>query len=336
MYHTRVKGTYYEMGYKYGTMLYKHGFRVPEQSTERLDFGTRCEKEVERIFPEILEEIRGFAKACRTPYEQLAAFVLSVGAVKPKPTTCSVFAAFDGSDIIFGRNYDFYYSFKDKIESYLTCPKDGYWSLGQSDIFIGREDGINEKGLAIGMTAVKPKVIKPGINFAIATRYILDKYDTVEEALQFLSGVHFLTANNYLLTDKDGRMAVVEASPDKVRLRRPEEGTSFLVCTNHFMHSEMLAIENKQERPLDSVNRYTAIYDALKLQKGKIDARLAEKILSNHSGYVCSHVDSIQLGTLWSVVATLKNLQIFRAEGHPCKTKYKQDLRLKKALQNRQ
>lgn len=293
-------------------------------------------KKVERVFPEILEEIRGFAKACRTPYGQLAAFVLTVGAFKPKPTTCSVFAAFNGSDVIFGRNYDFYYSFKDKIESYLTCPKDGYWSLGQSDIFVGREDGISEKGLAIGMTAVEPKVIRPGINFAIATRYVLDKCAAVEEALKVLSGVHFLTANNYLLADKDGSMAVVEASPDKVRVRKPEEGNPFMVCTNHFMHSEMLDMENKQERPPDSVNRFTAIYNALKQQKGKVDAKTAEKILSNHSGYVCSHVDSIQLGTLWSVVATLKNLQIFRAEGHPCRTKYKQDLRLNKALLIRQ
>jgi predicted choloylglycine hydrolase len=246
VYHTRVKGTYYEMGYKYGITLYTHGFRVPEQPTEKLNFGTKCEKEVERIFPEILEEIRGFAKACRTSYEQLAAFVLGVGAFKPKPTTCSIFATFTGSDVIFGRNYDFYYSFKDKIESYLTCPKDCYWSLGQSDIFVGREDGINEKSLAIGMTAVEPKVIKPGINFAIATRYVLDKCATVEEALKVLLGMHFLTANNYLLADKDSNMAVVEASPDKVRVRRPQEGNPFVVCTNHFIHSEMLGTETNR------------------------------------------------------------------------------------------
>jgi len=336
VYHTRVKGTYYEMGYKYGTMLYKHGFRVPEQSNEKLDFGIRCEKEAERIFPETLEEIHGFAEACHTLYEQLATFILSVGAFKPKPTTCSVFAAFDGSDIVFGRNYDFYYSFKDKIESYLTCPKGGYWSLGQSDIFVGREDGINEKGLAIGMTAVEPRVIKPGMSFAIATRYVLDKCATVEEALEVLLGMHFLTANNYLLADKNGSVAVVEASPDKVRVRRPGENGSFLACTNHFVHSEMLAMENKQARPPDSVLRYNAIYNALKQQKEKNDTKSAEKILSSHNGYVCSHIDNIQLGTLWSVVATPKNLQIFRAEGHPCRTKYKQDLRLNKALQTRQ
>jgi hypothetical protein len=80
MFHTRVKGTYYEMGYSYGTNLYKHGFRVPEQSTQKLEFGDKCEKEVRQFFPEILEEIRGFAAACHASYEQLTALVLCVGA----------------------------------------------------------------------------------------------------------------------------------------------------------------------------------------------------------------------------------------------------------------
>jgi hypothetical protein len=47
---------------------------------------------------------------------------------------------------------------------------------------------------------------------------------------------------------------------------------------------------------------------------------------------VCSHQKNIHLGTLWSVIATLKNLRIFRAEGHPCRARYKEDNRLDKAL----
>jgi predicted choloylglycine hydrolase len=94
---------------------------------------------------------------------------------------CSVFAASTGSDVIFGRNYDFFSSFKKYTESYLTCPKDGYWSLGHTDIFIGREDGVNEKGLAIGMTGVEGKTVKPGISFCIALRCVLDKCANVKE-----------------------------------------------------------------------------------------------------------------------------------------------------------
>lgn len=334
MFHPRVKGTYYEMGYRYGSILYKRGFRISEQTTEKLDFGKRSEKEVKRVFPEILEEIRGFADACHASYKNLASVILSVGAFKTE-SKCSVFATSNGSDVVFGRNYDFYYSFKKHIESYLTCPRKGYWSVGHSDIFVGREDGINEEGLAMAITAVKEKIVKPGINFALAVRCVLDKCASVEEGVKTLSNANFSTTNNYLLVDKDGNMAVVEASPEKVRMRRPEESNSFIVCTNHFMHPEMLEKENRKERPEDSMDRYTTIYNALKQKEGKINLKAAQKILSNHSGYVCSHQKRIQLGTLWSVIAILKKLQIFRAEGHPCKTRYKLDARLNKAIRMR-
>jgi len=331
MFHPMVRGTYYEMGHRYGTILYKHGFRVPEQSSERLSLGKKCEKEVKRVFPQILEEIQGFADACHASYEHLSAFVLNVGAFKPN-VACSVFATFNGSDVVFGRNYDMYYRFKEHSESYLTRPKDGYCSVGNSDIFVGREDGVNEKGLAIGMTGVTPTEVKPGINFALATRCVLDKCANVGEGVKTLSDAHFLTTNSYLLADREGKMAVVEASPDKVMVRRPEESNHFIVCTNQFMLPEMTKMENQKERPPDSPHRYKAIYEAIRQRSGKIDVKTAQQILSDHTGYVCSHVESVQLGTLWSLIATLKKPQIFMAEGHPCRTKYKEDTRLNKAI----
>jgi hypothetical protein len=59
----------------------------------------------------------------------------------------------------------------------------------------------------------------------------------------------------------------------------------------------------------------------------------AQQIMSDHEGYVCSHQNNIKLGTLWSITAGLRNLDVFRAEGNPCRTTYKQDKRLRKAVQ---
>jgi len=332
MFHPRVEGSYYEMGYNYGANLHRHGFRAPEQTEEKLDFGRRSEEEAKKFFPEILEEVQGFADACHAPYEQLAALLLSVGCFEVEQSTCSIFTAFNGSDAVFGRNYDFYYSFKRHIEAYLTCPREGYWSLGHSDIFIGREDGVNEKGLAVGITGIRGKSVKPGVNFAVGTRHLLDRCSSVGEGVKALSGVQHSTTCTYLLADREGDMAVVEASPGRVRTRRPGEGDSFIVCTNHFLHPEMLEMENQKERPWDSETRYKTIYGMLKEQRGKIDVEGAQKILSNHSGYVCSHQKKIQLGTLWSVVATLKQPKVFRAEGHPCRARYREDMRLNEAI----
>ena len=337
MYHPVVKGTYYEMGKKYGAILYKHGFRIQEQSAEKLEFGKKSEKELERVFPEVLEEMRGFAEACHSSHEDMTAFMLGIGAFKVEPM-CSIFAASSNRDVVFGRNHDFFYSFKKYTESYLTCPEDGYISLGHSDVFIGREDGVNEKGLTIGMTGVPDIIIKPGVNFPLMTRYVLDKCASVEEAIKALSDAHFSSNSNYLLADRSGDLAVVEASPKKTLVRHAEKGDDFIVCTNHFVHPEMQEMEDQKAlsgSEWDTLPRYRAISNALKEHKSNVDVQTGEKILSDHGGYVCSHQRKIKLGTIWSVVATLKEPRIFRAEGHPCNTRFKEDTRLTKAILRR-
>lgn len=334
MFHPRLSGTYYNMGFQYGTILLRYGFKLQKQPNEKLAFARECEIEVKRVFPEVLEEIHGFAEACHFSYEQSSALILSVGAFKV-PSACSVFAASAGSDFLFGRNYDFYYRFKEHSESYLTQPSNGYCSVGNTDIFVGREDGVNEKGLAIGMTAVRPVDVRPGISFALLVRCILDKCVNTQEATKVLTSAHHVTANNYLVADREGNLAVVEACPSRWRVRKPAEESSFLLCTNHFIHSDMHDMENQRERPPDSVQRYTAIYKKLQQRNRKLTVKDAQNILSDHEGLVCSHIEEIQLGTLWSIIATLNKPLVYMAEGHPCRTKYKLDVRLSKALQRR-
>jgi len=335
MYHPRVRGSYYEMGQHYGAVLYKHGFRLRAQSEEKLDFAGKSEPEVKSFFPEILDEIRGFAEGCHASFLDMEAFMLTIGAFKPQPA-CSSFAVSGGSDVIFGRNYDFYYNFKKFTESYLTVPDGGFVSLSHSDVFIGREDGINENGLAVAMTGVSEKSIKPGVGFVLAVRHVLDKCSNVKEATRSLTMMHSSTTTNFLLADRSGSMAVIEASPDKSLVREPTHGQSFIICTNHFVLPEMRPYENLKRRRKensDTLQRYQTLHDSLRLIRGKINMEIAQELLSDHTGHVCSHQEN--MGTLWSIAAELKNLKVLRAEGNPCRTKYKEDKRLKRALQKK-
>jgi predicted choloylglycine hydrolase len=323
------------MGRKYGAVLYKHGFRVSAQQKEKLEFAAKSESEVKRVFPEILEEIRGFAEGCHASYDDMASFMMTIGAFRPQPM-CSSFAAFNGSDTIFGRNYDFFYSFQKYTESCLTKPQGAFISLGDSDVFIGREDGINENGLAIAMTGVCEKKVKPGVSFVLAVRLVLDKCVNVKEAAKSLLDMHALANANFLLADKSGDMAVAEVSPDKVVIRKPKNDEKFIVCTNHFVLPEMQQYEDSERRNgknWDTIPRYNAIYEGARNAGRKMNLEMAQKIMSDHTGYVCSHQSNINLGTLWSITASLKNLDVFRAEGNPCQTKYREDQRLRKAVQ---
>jgi predicted choloylglycine hydrolase len=332
MYHPRLRGTYHEMGKKYGTALRKHGFKLPEVDEEALTLGMKCEAEVKDIFPEVLDEVRGFAEAIKEPYETLAAFILTVG--YRKPMACSAFASATNSTIIFGRNYDFFYRFAKYCESYLTRPKGAYASIGNTDIFVGREDGVNEKGLAVSIHYVAAQLGAPGINFPIAVRFMLDKCANTAEAVNFLTHEKFLTANNYLIADRSGDLAVVEASPAKVRVRRSEPGEPFIAATNHFLHPEMKSFEDVAKRDPDSEMRYNTIMGSLREVRGHVTEGIAKRILSNHEGRVCSHLDYIKLGTLWSQIIDLKRLTILRAEGQPCRTKYRPDKRLPAKFDN--
>ncbi|HXX72811.1 MAG TPA: C45 family peptidase [Candidatus Acidoferrales bacterium] len=326
MLHPRLRGTYHQMGAKYGVPLRKHGFKLPDVGEEALRLGMQCEVEVKRVFPEILDEVRGLSEALNEPYEKVAAFILTIGF--GKPVACSSFASAYDSKVVFGRNYDFYYRFAKYCESYLTRPKGAHASLGNTDVFLGREDGLNEKGVGISMHFVSAQLGAPGVNFPVAVRYVLDKCATTAEAVDFLAHTKFLTANNYLIADTSGDMAVVEACPAGVRVRRPEGGERYIVATNHFVHPEMKAFEDVTKRDPDSETRYTTIIRDLREVHGRVTESIAKRILSNHEGKVCSHIEYVGLGTLWSQISDLNTLTVLRAEGQPCKNKYHPDKRL--------
>jgi predicted choloylglycine hydrolase len=187
---------------------------------------------------------------------------------------------------------------------------------------------VNEKGLAISIHFVSAQLGAPGINFPIAVRYVLDKCSDTTEAVDFLTCVKFLTANNYLIADKSGGMAVVEACPARAQVRHSENGEKFIVATNHFVHSEMKQFEDVAKRDPDSEIRYSTILRNLREVRGRVTGSIAKRILSGHEGRVCSHLDYVKLGTLWSQIVDLQKFTVLRAEGQPCKTKYRTDKRL--------
>ena len=87
-----------------------------------------------------------------------------------------------------GRNYDMFYWLKQEATSFFTHPTGSYMSLGQSDIFVGREDGVNERGLGVAMSGIT-SYFEPGVSFWISLRYILDKFCDVEHAVDYLEEV---------------------------------------------------------------------------------------------------------------------------------------------------
>lgn len=326
MYHPRLKGDYYEMGFHYGEILYKSGQDFNNYITltnEQISFGEKAIKLYEELLPNIMQEVKGLSIGSRTDYFKMATWLITMygfGDVKG----CTCFAFNDNGKTILCRNSDMYPSLKKTSESVLYMPKDSYKFLGNTTSFIQIEDGINECGLAVGLNFLLTKNYKIGINSGFLIRAILEKCKNTFDAIEFIKSMPLCSTQNIILADKDGNLAVVECSPNKVIVRENED---FIVSSNHFvskdMNEEYLKVEDNWYLTND---RYNTCYDNLKsINK---DTNFAIMLASGKKGFICQYDKKLNFDTLWSSIYETKSLQILRAEGNPSKTSYKEDTRL--------
>lgn len=335
MYHPRLKGSHYDMGYKYGDILYKGGISfesVINLSEEQLQFGVESIEICKDVYPEILEEIKGFTDGLRYSFEKFACFLISAG-VFDYNYGCTCFCMKNENEVIFARNHDMFTELRKNTESVLCQPENGYTFLGQGDALIGKEEGINEHGLAVGFTYVRPKQHKPGLSFLFIIRYLIEKCANVEEALREFNKIPVASSQNILLVDKSGDMAVIESCSEKYIVRRPENNENFLAISNNFTHPDMLEYDGSPELNwYHSQTRYETAVNALKTGEKDYSLDYAKKILSGELGFICQYERKLKFDTLWSSLARLNDLKIYRAEGNPRKTKFSKETRLDWAM----
>jgi predicted choloylglycine hydrolase len=320
---SNLKGTYYQMGLEQGRILRSVGFVPPPISQAKREFAKACESAVQQYIPELLEELQGIADGGGFEADLVNGLVLTLDA---KPA-CSVLAVSgrhtaDGKTL-FGRNYDFYTSFRDFSALYRTYPDRALASLGCSDIFVGREDGVNEAGLTIAMTFVGYESDQPGVMFHLAVRAVLDRCHSVQEAVALLESVPHMRNNNYLVAGVDGQIAIVEAGPENVTTIYPAEG--FAAITNHFQFSPY---EQIRRRPTNSEPHLRNLKEWFNKREGNISRDNVKEVLSDpEKGVFCTHYQekkgSEPIVTLWSWTATLGERNMYLAEGKPDKGAYR-------------
>jgi predicted choloylglycine hydrolase len=331
MYHPRFKGTHYDMGYKYGRLMQKHNAHISEidrLTDEKKLFGGKCIALCREIYPEVIYEMQGLADGMEISFNDFAGWIFCIYCYEYQHG-CTCFAFKDDRTIIFGRNSDFFTKIKKACESALYSPDRGHRFIGNSTAMVQMEDGYNEHGLAIGLTYIFPRVIKPGLNAGILLRYILEKCRTVQEALEALRTLPISSSQTFTMVDKSGAMAVVECNCEKIIMIEPEADEHFVVSANNFVSPEMQGYERLCW--VDAKERYNVARHALQT-RDNYSFELAQEILGGKHGFMCQY-ESRKYGfdTLWSTVYDLSNDRIFRAEGNPSKTAFKEDFRLRKA-----
>lgn len=279
-------------------------------------FAEGCEKIVLQYTPAIVEEMHSFADAAQLSYDVLKSMMLSMPVQQNIPS-CSVVAVMpersaDGK-LVIGRNYDFTYGISwDSATTYTTYPADGHAHIGNSDIWIGREDGLNDAGLFVAMSATFLPGVQVGIPFWFIVRHLLEHCTTVDEALAWIQSIPHSQSRNYMLADA-GKAVVVEGSIEGVYVREPEDG--MLVMTNHPAHP-VLAAQNPF-RPDDSSIRY----DRLRTLRAPADSAITpddmQAALNDREHHVCAHgtVYGQPFGTIWSVTARPEDRYLAIAQG---------------------
>lgn len=332
MYHSRFRRTHYETGFNWGNLLFKRGKIIGNNHTfiitrQRRKFADKCIPIYEKYYPEILEEIKGLADGQRGKYKDFYTFLFSMYCFEFN-NHCTCFAFCDDENIIFARNSDFLVSLEHLYMNCLYKLDRAYAFNGNTTAFIEMEDGINEYGLAVGLTFIYPSAIKPGFNAGMLVRYILEKCKTIVEAIDFLQKVPIASQQTLTIIDSMGDMAVIECNCHNVKVIKPKRNGNFVVSSNEFNHNKMKCFNNYDVDSWNAGERYEVAYKALKENKDRFSFILARDILSGKYGFMCQYDRKKDADTVWSVIYDIKNREILRSEGNPARKKFKKDLRM--------
>lgn len=346
MYHLNLEGSHYEMGVKRGKLFRQYQTSFPLQLDNfQLEHGRCSEERLRAIFPEICEEIKGVSDTIGADYLSFASWMLCMGCcmynldhnIPAELRGCTAFACSAGGKILYGRNNDLPPRLRDSSRSELCAPKDGFRFYMTTSSFINGEEGLNEYGLAVAMTFVmtNPAKIRPGFNSCFIVRYLLEKASDTEHALSLLTALPIASNCNILLTDRSGRMAVVECAPSARNIREAKcSGYGCIVCTvNRFISDEMRPYDDTDGNDYDSCKRYQVVMDSFssgRLADGSIET--VERLLKGDYGFLCQYDDEPDFETVWSTVFDLEPLTIYRAEGDPRKNAFIRDNRLHQSL----
>jgi predicted choloylglycine hydrolase len=242
----QIRDSSYNIGYKLGKYIHNKPLLNVLESITRPEIDVESMKSIFLdLAPHLLEELEGFAYGLDISPEKSAAMFSGYDLPKTEAMGCSAMITKD----FYVRNYDFSPALYDGIFS-LVQPEAVFATAGYNLQMIGRHDGINQKGLVVGLHFVSNNGYTKGISPWTAVRMVLDKCATVNDAIGMLKEIPHSACYNFSIGDNKGSMAVVEASPEKVVVRR---GQTVLSCVNHFQDETLI---DKNRSSIDgSVNR---------------------------------------------------------------------------------
>jgi hypothetical protein len=149
----------------------------------------------------------------------------------------------------------------------------------------GVVSGMNRAGVSVtinGAPSSLPGEIATPV--AMVARDVLQKAHNLTEALEIIRRAKVFVSTLWLVGSRaDGKLVVVEKTPDVMQVREPEGDT--IVCANHFQTSGLKDAERNKVYidEATSVSRFTRMTELLQGARGTINAPRAVELLRDRN-----------------------------------------------------
>ncbi len=220
--HCVVEGTPYEAGRQLGE-IFKQDKEMIQFMSEPFNGEKLTEQQLSKVYrlfeelsPGLNEEMKGFADAVNVNSKDVVYYFVYL---QNASCTCSHISltpqVTDNGHSFLGRNYDFgWYDKPMLIETHIIGQ---YKQIGFGCQIFGRFDGINEHGLCVTTSAgvINPDYNEEGFVFPFIVRSILNRCQTVEEAVEYIDTLKIADYRNFMISDRFGDSVLIETAASK-------------------------------------------------------------------------------------------------------------------------
>lgn len=318
----KCHGTAKEVGKQRAIQMKSLGVYKPELyrqglTTNRIAYAKECVSIYETYDPSLLKELHALCDELNCDQDEVYGFLLGMYACSAD-VFCSCFAYVEDGQAYLGRNSDFMKLIKPYCLQEWIHIEGQYRYMGHSTAFIELEDGMNEHGFCIGLTFVRPKVVKPGFNAGLLVRYLLGHCKSVKEALSIIQTVPIGSSQTLTMADANGHIAVVECNCESIEVIT----SSHAVYATNAFHSDAMSMYRLEETvdDLRSEQRWMTLTTAF--QKQQINVTYAREVLQGKHGFLCQYPDWIPADTVWSTLYLPNEKELYFTDGNPKNTPY--------------
>lgn len=297
---------------------------------------------IEKLDPELLEELKGVAEGSEMRFEEIVALncrwelnyaYMPSTSRWTAPGGCTSYsitpeATKDGKTFV-GQNWDYKPGAKNS-RTILHIKQDK-----KPDIIMNTEAGIighkgfNSAGIGVCLNFIRSEkdAFQPGLPVWIKVRSILNS-ESLPDCMKILMTFEGPNSVNMVIAHRDGEAIDIECTPNDTFFLYPEQG--ILTHANHFQSLSFREKDTGKGLLPDTVIRSHRASRLLRDRRGDLQFDTIKDILKDHFGYpdsICRHRDEFlqsneQWETLTSMIIDLTEGKMIYTAGPPCSYPY--------------